>query len=168
MLTQDRLKTLLNYAPATGVFTWLVSSKNGTKAGSVAGCLRKGRTGAPDYVVIRIPGDKLYLAHRLAYFYMTGRWPEGQLDHKNLTGTDNRWRNLRPATHFQNNQNRPVRADNKSGLKGVHLDSRRGTWSADCQVEGQRFRKSGFATPEEASTAYQAFAKQHHGEFYHE
>lgn len=168
MLTQSRLKELLHYSKKTGLFTWRVPSKNGTKVGATAGCLRKGRKGKSDYIVIRIPQAKLYLAHRLAWLYVTGAWPEDQLDHKSGVGSDNRWRNLRPATNPQNNQNKPCYANSKTQVKGVSLDPRRGTWNVDCQAYGKRTRKSGFTTLEEASKAYQVFAKQHHGEFHYE
>jgi hypothetical protein len=167
MLTQTRLRELLHYAPETGVFTWLVPSKNGIKVGDRAGCLRKSqRHGGPDYRVIRLD-LVLFLEHRLAWLYMTGAFPPSQLDHENNKPFDNRWTNLRIATNAQNNQNMPKKKNNRSGFKGVSLDPRRGTYNADCQAEGKRIRKSGFKTAEEAYAFYQLVAVDTHKEFYH-
>lgn len=49
-ITADKVRELLNYDRATGVFTWRVAPR-GHKAGSIAGCLD-----SYGYVVIRIDG----------------------------------------------------------------------------------------------------------------
>jgi hypothetical protein len=68
----------------------------------------------------------LYLGHRLAWFYMTGEWPQHEIDHiakPNVTPeeawankSDNRWCNLGEATRGQNMANSIKRKDNKSGM----------------------------------------------------
>lgn len=45
------------------------------------------------YRSIDIEGSK-YLAHRLAWLYMTGEWPEYLIRHKNEKNDDNSWDNL--------------------------------------------------------------------------
>lgn len=80
-LDHSRLKTLLSYDAASGVFAWL-------EDGRQAGCQTpKG------YVVIGIDGS-LYLAHRLAWLYVTGSWPEMRLDHKDRNKANNRRNNV--------------------------------------------------------------------------
>ena len=91
MITQSELKELLNYDPATGVFTWLVS-RGRVKASSVAGHVH-----SRGYIVIMVDGRR-HLAHRLAFVYMTGTFPDDQVDHINEIKADNRWINLREAT----------------------------------------------------------------------
>lgn len=67
-LTQERLREVLSYEPATGVFVWLVS-RGKSATGKVAGKLRD--TGR----VIGIDGEN-YAAARLAWFWINGMWPE--------------------------------------------------------------------------------------------
>lgn len=112
-LTIERLKIVLNYNAETGLFTWLVSNSNRAKVGSVAG--NKIPVG---YIIIRIDGINHY-AHRLAWFYMTGEWPKEQVDHKNTIKDDNRWVNLREATHAENQRNKNFLKNNKLKVKGV-------------------------------------------------
>src|SRR5262249_37246463 len=52
------------------------------------------------------------------------------IDHVNDDTLDNRKVNLRPATHAQNGQNNRRYGTNTSGVTGVYLDKRRGTWFA--------------------------------------
>lgn len=65
MITQERLKELLTYDPATGEFRWIVS-RGPNRAGNSAGCIDKA-----GYRIIEIDG-KAYRAARLAFLYMTG------------------------------------------------------------------------------------------------
>ena len=69
LVTAKRLKELLHYDPETGLFTRLITTSSRARAGMVAGSLH-----GEGYLSIRIDG-RLYLVHRLAVFYMTGRWP---------------------------------------------------------------------------------------------
>jgi hypothetical protein len=98
-LDQKRLKQLLHYDPDTGEFTWKVNSGNGTFFGNKAGS-----PVAAGYIYIQIQGKK-YRAHRLAFLYMTGKWPKRQVDHINRVRDDNRWSNLRDVTQQLNNFN---------------------------------------------------------------
>lgn len=127
MLSQARLKELLTYDKKTGVFTW--RNRRGGKA--IAGR----PAGARDfygYVVIRLDGV-LYKAHRLAWLYSHGVWPEENLDHINRVKNDNRLENLRPARQSLNmhNANRTAGA---SGVVGVTWDRRRRKWCARIKI----------------------------------
>ena len=91
MLTRDRLLTELHYDLDTGLFTRRVARCNRVKVGDVAGGVSsKGE------VQIRVFG-RLYMAHQLAWLYVTGVWPEHEIDHRNLDRTNNAWENLRAA-----------------------------------------------------------------------
>jgi hypothetical protein len=48
----------------------------------------------------------IYYAHRLAWLWWFGEWPEGGLDHINRIRNDNRIDNLREATRSENQRNR--------------------------------------------------------------
>lgn len=91
--------------------------------------------------------------------------PKGiDVDHIDGDGLNNRRRNLRLATRSQNNANSAVRVSSKSGYKGVE-SSRIGTWHARIAFRGQRLRLGTFATAEEAARAYDAKAREFHGEY---
>lgn len=158
-LTQTRLKELLAYDPNTGVFTWLVNPSYRASAGDPAGSLS-----AQGYRCIQIAGRK-YRAHRLAWLYMTGAWPEHDIDHRDEDKSNNRWMNLRPATRSQNMLNKSSRTDNKSGIKGVSWNKRRKLWHAQLQIQGRKIHVGHYANKEEAAMAIKKARTEQHGEF---
>ena len=102
MLTAKRLRKVLSYAPATGIFRWKVSASSRAPVGAIAGA-KNGR----GYRQIRI-GGRPYSASRLAWLYMTGKWPNSEISYINGKPSDTRWANLREATSSQN-RSRPKR-----------------------------------------------------------
>jgi hypothetical protein len=159
-LTHQRLREALDYNPETGVFTWLStdSLKAVTLIGKPAGGLN-----ALGYWQIGLD-HIIYLAHRLAWFWMTGEMPRaGELDHRDLDKTNNRWSNIRRATRTQNSVNKPAQSNNSSGYKGV---SRSGNvWRAYIVVERKQIHLGCRADPVEAHALYVAAAKKYYGEF---
>lgn len=154
-VTGERLRELLHYDPETGVFTWRVGGRR-ARLGEAAGCVE-----TCGYLRITIDGRQYY-AHRLAWLYVTGAWPADQLDHRDGDRTNNRFDNLREATHAENGQNRTTQKNNTSGFAGVHwhLGDRR--WHARIRVGGRRVHLGSFDTPEEAHAAYiEAKARLH-------
>lgn len=117
MITQDKLKEFFEYRPETGEFIRRVS-RGPTKAGSIAGTLT-----ADGYIRITI-SKKPYYAQQLAVLYMTGEWPEDEVDHINRIRSDNRWCNLRGATKQENQRNRNTWS--KSGYLGITWN--KGKW----------------------------------------
>ena len=156
MPTQERLKELLSYDQNTGVFVWLAQTSSRAKIGDIAGTLM-----AIGYRLIGIDG-KLYRAHRLAWFYMTGDWPVAGMDHINGVKDDNRWDNLREATQAENSQNMAIRSDNTSGYMGVCWDRRKGKWQAQIKVAGRNKHLGYFDMPEAAHAAYLAAKAEIH------
>lgn len=153
-LTAARLREVLHYDKTTGRFTWLVH-RHGLRVGTEAGCINNN-----GYWLITVDGVK-YRAHRLAWLYVTGKWPDGEIDHKNTKRADNRWRNLRPATFEHNQQNRRrAMKRNITGLLGV---SERGCkFTANIHVAGRDIYLGTFDTAEAAHAAYVVAKRQHH------
>ena len=157
LLTAARLREMLHYDPETGVFTWLIDRPGGVKGG-----MQAGRLDSRGYIVIRVGGCR-WLAHRLAWFYMTGERPIHEVDHRDTVRNNNRWSNLRPATRRQNGQNlRAPRSDNSTGYLGV--SSKRGSSSfvAQIKVNGKTKHLGTFADPAEAHRAYLAAKREVH------
>lgn len=157
-LSADYVRSLLRYEPETGRFFWIVSRPN-RKAGSEAGCIRDG------YVGIKINGRR-YLAHRLAWLVMTGVWPEDEIDHRDLNRANNRWANLRPATHGQNQSNCRAYRHNSTGLKGAYPAPHNPfKFVSAIRKDGKRLHLGTFDTAREAHQAYAKAAQELHGEF---
>jgi hypothetical protein len=155
----ERLRELLHYDPATGIFTWLARANSRVHGGDVAGSVN-GR----GYRQIGIDGRK-YRAHRLAFLYMTGEWPVEQIDHINGVTVDNRWANLRPADQSLNNANTSRSKRNTSGYKGVSWHATKRKWKAEIGVNGRRRYLGYFSDPAEAHAAYVTAAEHHFGSF---
>jgi len=155
-LTQELVKTLLHYDPETGIFRWRASSSRHI-AGDIAGTPIKA-----GYLKISINGVSYY-AHRLAWLYVHGSWPIGNIDHEDETGSNNRLSNLRPATKSENAQNiRLAHRDNEAGLLGVLRVPYNNKWAAQICINGKRKHLGCFLTPQEAHAAYlNAKSKDH-------
>lgn len=145
-ITHSRLLELLHYDPLTGVFTNRITRARAL-AGAAAGSLN-----GDGYLKITLDQQKYY-AHRLAWFYMTGEWPNPECDHKNRVRSDNRFENLFAVSHGQNKQNRDGVARCKAGVRGVRL-SEAGRWEARIAASGRRVHLGTFDTIEAASAAY--------------
>jgi len=154
MLTQARLKELLEYDPETGIFRWLRGSFASRKAGG---------PGNEGYWRIWVDGQ-FYNASRLAWFYVTGAWPPHQIDHINRVPDDNRWINLRAATQSQNKANSGCYRNNQLGIKGVRLH-RNGQYEARLRVNGELVYLGCYRTIDEAKAVYDAAALDAFGDF---
>jgi hypothetical protein len=157
-LSQERLKELLHYDPDTGEFRWLVQNKSNRRT-DIAGCRAQS-----EHWCINIKG-RSYRAHQLAWLYMTGEWGRPLIDHRDGNPLNNRWDNLRLASHANNAANRGRLRTNRSGFKGVCFDRRRGKWLAQITKDGRRYCIGRFATAEQAHAAYVAKAHELFGEF---
>lgn len=138
------LRHLLAYDKITGVFRWLQREGEENRgwnlrwAGKETGTKPLGN----GYCYIML-GGKPRLAHRLAWYLVTGEWPDAQIDHVNRNRTDNSWANLRQATNQQNQLNTGIRSTNKSGVTGVSWNKKRERWYATITVDG-RMRGLGY------------------------
>lgn len=162
-LTAERARELLDYEPDTGLLWWkprqTVTGRWFLKEAKIAG----GGNG-DGYIVVRIDRH-LYYAHRVIFLMMTGEWPPEQVDHRELSRSDNRWDFMRAATNTENNQNRPARRDNRIGLKGVCLATDGGAFTATITVNGKQMHLGRFSSAQDAYAAYCVAADRYHGEF---
>lgn len=156
---QDFLELLhrrFDYDPDEGVF--IRRKGRGGPAGQIAGSLNSG-----GYRQIHVGGHppRNVLAHRMAWLFCHGSWPEGLLDHRNGDKDDNRIANLRETTIARNLQNRHrPNPDNLSGLLGVAKSG--GRWRASICVDGRQYHLGMFGTPEEAHEAYLSAKRELH------
>lgn len=155
MIDAETLRALLDYDPETGVFT----NRFRRSHRAPKGCAVGGRNG-PGYTLIRLNG-RTYLAHRLAWLWVHGRWPADQLDHINGIRNDNRISNLREACNAQNCANRRVHKNNRIGVKGV-FELPSGNFGAKVRD----VYLGSFATEQEAHDAYCAAAAKEFGAYH--
>jgi hypothetical protein len=162
MISPAFLHEILSYDPLTGTFRWKYNLSreprwNTRWAGRQAGYLR-------DYWMISIDQKRFY-SHRIAWAMMTGKWPAGQIDHKNTDRSDNRWENLREADLSKNAQNRNLTSINTSGHKGVYWVKRDKKWGAVIKLNGKREYLGQFHDKLSAHEAYKARAVELFGQF---
>jgi len=158
-LTAELVRELLDYDPETGVFLHR-TKRRGSKQGSVVGTKT-----ANGYRSVAIH-KKQYLAHRVAWLYVHGEWPTGQIDHINGIRDDNRLCNLRDVPQNINMQNQRVahKCKTSTRLLGVYYEKKSGRWYSQIRIDGKSRHLGTFATDIEAHEAYlQAKRKLHSG-----
>jgi hypothetical protein len=119
VLTAARLREVLDYNPEIGQFRW------------VRGKGRRDRVGYTNRYVLIGVDHQGYLAHRLAWLWMTGHWPTDEIDHINRNPLDNRWENLRCVTRKQNSRNHGLYKHNTSGVNGIFWSTSRRRWKVE-------------------------------------
>ena len=148
----------LEYDKETGLFTWKIKRKSVNK-GDIAGyAMRDG------YIMIGI-NKKRILAHRLAWFFVTGDFPEDQIDHIDGNRSNNSFKNLRPSSHSQNQHNRAMLKNNTSGVKGVSFDKFNGKWRANCMVNRVPKQLGSFDNKHDAEIAVKKYREENHMQF---
>ncbi len=150
-LTHEKLLEILHYNPETGNFTWLVDRRQNMQ-GKIAGSINTHYKTGKRYVLITTHGKK-WRAHRLAWFYVHGELPKGQIDHINGDGTDNRIVNLRVVDARTNARNHRKSISNKSGVTGVVWFNRESKWCAQIRVDYKNIRFGLFVDFNEAVKA---------------
>ena len=141
------IRQVLEYNKETGKFMWKVRVNSKVPSGANAGTPQNN-----GYILITIKTKK-HLAHRLAWFFEHGEFPNGNIDHINGVRTDNRIVNLRVVTTSENQHNqRKPRAGNPylgvSAVKGTKY------WQAHIAANGKQKNLGRFKTPEEARDVY--------------
>lgn len=153
-LTQSRLKEILDYDKTTGIFVWTTRKKYSLKIGSVAGTKN-----AQGYIDIQIDNIK-HKAHRLAWLYCYGKFPEKNIDHINKIRNDNSIKNLREANHSENGQNRTLNKSNTSGFRNVTYHKPAKKWYAYLRLKNKIVYSGFFSSAEEASKTIEQKRKE--------
>lgn len=157
-LTQKVVSELLEYDPSTGLLFWKIRSRkwfdddraskiwNIIYPGKVAG----GKTGGhrKEYISISI-FKKRYLAHRIIWLHVNGRYPNNQIDHIDGDGTNNKIENLRDVSQVENCRNMKLSSANKSGHTGIYLRKDTGKWAAEIW-DGKKICLGSFSNISEA------------------
>ena len=103
------------------------------------------------YITVSV-GRRKHLAHRLAYEFVYGEF-KGEIDHIDNDKRNNRIENLRLVTRSQNQQNMPMKSNNKSGVKGVSWCKPMNCWRARVTVGGVVYLAGYFHDIEKARLA---------------
>ena len=143
-VTPDELRTLVDYDPDTGIFTWKTRYPettgnnifNANFAGKEAGGKSEGK--GQGYMRIKAFG-KMLKAHRAAFAWMDGEWPDGYVDHIDGNIANNAWNNLRIVEKRENGLNQKQYSNNKTGVTGVFWDKNRRKWKAQIGGTGTKF-----------------------------
>lgn len=107
----EQIHEAFNYKD--GNLYWKIKRQR-IKAGNVAGYVAQN-----GYMVIMLNGKKHY-AHRLIWLYHHGYMPT-IIDHIDGNRSNNNIKNLRIATASQNQHNRVINKNNKTGIKGLSI-----------------------------------------------
>ena len=172
-LTARDLRRRFDYDPNTGVFRYRYrpECQGKIEIGDVAGYVREKR-----YLVIKIDNYPYY-AHRLAWLYVYGQWPENEVDHIDLNKLNNSISNLRAATRAENRTNTKLQATSSSGYKGVtrfrckHMTKRIECdcpvrWKAQATIDQKVVYLGLYDTKEAAHEAYCNAVREARPEFF--
>lgn len=148
-LSAEIVREIFDYDKTTGVFTWRIKPSINRKAGDVAGGVN-----SDGYRKLKYKGNCVG-AHRVAWLYVYGRWPYGEIDHINQDKLDNRIENLRDTTTRGN-------AHNKPGWYGRELprgvyqikSSKANPYRSMIRSDGKLIHIGLYHNPEDAHAAY--------------
>jgi hypothetical protein len=148
MLTQEKLKSFINYDPNAGIFTrigYLDRWNNFVVKNKVLSTLSN-----EGYLIISIQG-KRYKAHRLVFLYMfnTNISDDFEVDHIDGNRGNNKLDNLKLADRCINMKNKSLYSNNTTNVIGVCKSGNR--YRARINVDGKRISLGLFDTIEEAA-----------------
>lgn len=159
------LLVLFDYDEATGELTWKVdfgTRRRGDKVGGKSTYKRRPGDCGRTYLHAKL-GGKSYRVQNLIWTMKTGRFPCGEVDHKDRNPQNNRFENLRDASRSDNQANTSLYQNNKSGIRGVHKNGL--YWRAMISKGGVNRHLGYFVYREQAEHAWRMAASEAHGEF---
>lgn len=139
-LTQTEIKELYLYNPETG------SIKR--RSDRVLG-MEVARNG---YLRLRYRGRSCS-AQKVIWKYMTGAWPNGDIDHIDHDRLNNKWSNLRLVSRQENMRNASRSKANTSGYTGVTWCKQQLQWQAQITVDGKSKKLGRFDSIQDAVEA---------------
>lgn len=150
IISQKELHDLLSYDEETGVFRWKKSRSQRVKVGNEVGSWD-----LYGYKTVRLDG-RSYKLHRLAWFYVFGVWPAGDIDHMNGIRSDNRLSNLRDVPRKTNleNQTKVTARPTETGLIGAYYDKAKNVFYSRISQFNKSIYLGTFQTADEAHQAY--------------
>jgi HNH endonuclease/AP2 domain len=156
VISAEELREVLHYDPSTGVFSWKTCGRKSWVGKTV------GSWDLYGYKTVRLAG-RSYKLHRLAWLYVTGEWPDGDIDHINGVRHDNRMSNLRAVCRQTNLQNMREPKNNRStGVLGVYPQKKK--FCAKISIDNKSVHLGTFDTVAAAHEAYiNAKRKMHDG-----
>ena len=156
-MDQQTVQQMFDYID--GKLYWKKDCKVNKVKSKQAGCIND-----DGYRRIRID-KKMYQAHRIVWLYFKGVLPES-IDHINGIKDDNRFENLREATHQQNNINVGLKSTNKSGYKNVCWNKKSSKWWVQLRVRGKMKYIGAFDDVELAGLVATMAREKYHGDFF--
>lgn len=175
----ELLRQLLRYEPETGRLFWrerpasMFSDANGRRANGCA-VFNSRFAGKEAFATVCQPTSNChiryrqgfvlghhYSAHRVIIAMVTGQWPSQIVDHDNRDGEDNRWSNLRCASHSENSRNRRKPRTNTSGTVGVYWRRECRKWQASIFASGKNKHLGFFVNKEDAIAARHGAEAEH-------
>lgn len=157
ILTHERLTSLFEYRPASGLLVRKVTTGSRSPAGQIVGS-----PVGSGYLGVSI-GRSKYILHRLIWMYVYGAWPDHDIDHINGDKHDNRIVNLRRVTKSENQHNLGLKKTNTSGFTGVRKSSsRKNPWAARITINGKEKYLGCFADKSQAAAAHAAAKRIYH------
>lgn len=139
-----KLNEQISFNPQDGFFRWKIKGRNRRLNGIVGSKDNRG------YVKIRYK-NKQFWAHRLAWAFTYGIFPQKDIDHINGKKSDNRICNLREVSRSINLHNTKPR--NLSGIKGVYWQKKAKAWQVRITVNYKNYYLGIFKKLDEAKNA---------------
>jgi len=156
ILTQEECRRLFEYDSVSGILTNRVNRRM-SKAGQEAGGIMETPAGKK-YRHVSVHGRHLKV-HRVIWLWMTGEWPQHEIDHDDGNGLNNSWPNLKAATHAQNSKNQRKSIKNTSGHTGVYFHPPSGKWRAGIRVKG-KYLSLGYYSDKEGAILARIFSQK--------
>ena len=156
IITQEQLKNFFEYKD--GNLHWKIKKCKNIIIGQIAGSY------APRGNIDIMINGKVYKAHRLIFLFHHGYLPK-ILDHIDGNPLNNKIENLREATNSQNMCNTKLRANNKSGVKGVMWDKRASKWRTFCTISQKQYSAGSYSDLDKAIESVRKLRESLHMEF---
>jgi hypothetical protein len=123
-----------------------------------------------NYVSVTKRRKKEYVFRMLLHRFAMGAGPsqsgsDDTIDHRDGNTLNNLRSNLRVATHQQQQWNKRVPKNNKTGVKGVRLDKATGLYKGTVQYKKKKYHCGYHTTIEEATKVVEAKRAELHKEY---